>query len=112
MSAALPHTIDAGEYMVANSVMPTVGPARRLVGVGLGTTLRVVLGNQMPDYQANAMLFALAGLGWLISMALALRIPRNAAGSGRAGPGGGPRRRRGLVEALAHLSSAGRPDSA
>ncbi|MEO8214785.1 MAG: hypothetical protein ABI560_16405 [Myxococcales bacterium] len=27
LSAALPHTIDPGEYMVANSVVPTVGPA-------------------------------------------------------------------------------------
>ena len=29
LSASLPHTIDAGEYMVANSVVPTVGPAGR-----------------------------------------------------------------------------------
>ena len=32
LSASLPHTIDADEYMVANSVVPTVGPAGVLVG--------------------------------------------------------------------------------
>ncbi len=41
LSAALPHTIDAGEYMVANSVMPTIGPAGTVIGVGLGTGLRL-----------------------------------------------------------------------
>ena len=37
LSASLPHTIDADEYMVANSVVPTVGPAGVLVGAGVGT---------------------------------------------------------------------------
>ena len=56
LSASLPHTIDASEYMVANSVVPTVGPAGVLIGVGVGTSLRLVLGQSMPDYRANAML--------------------------------------------------------
>ena len=29
LSASLPHTIDSSEYMVANSVVPTVGPRGR-----------------------------------------------------------------------------------
>ena len=44
LSASLPHTIEPDEYMVANSVVPTVGPAGVLVGAGVGTTLRLVLG--------------------------------------------------------------------
>ena len=104
LSAALPHTIDAGEYMVANSVMPTIGPLGTVVGVGLGTTLRVVLGSQMPDYRANAVLFTLAGLGWLISMGLALRIPRHALGPDEPDPAIARDVVRGLVEALSHLT--------
>ena len=49
--------------MVANSVMPTVGPAGVLVGVGVGTSAAVVLGQTMPDYRANAMLFVVAAAG-------------------------------------------------
>lgn len=103
LSAALPHTIDASEYMVANSVMPTIGPLGTVVGVGLGTTLRIMLGNQMPDYRANAVLFCLAGAGWLISMAFALRIPRRALGPDEPDPALAREIVRGLVEALAHL---------
>ena len=44
LSASLPHTIDSSEYMVANSVVPTVGPAGVLIGAGVGTALRLVLG--------------------------------------------------------------------
>lgn len=103
LSAALPHTIDAGEYMVANSVMPTIGPLGTVVGVGLGTTLRVVLGNQMPDYQANAVLFCVAAAGWLISVVLALRIPRQALGPDAPDPALAREIVRGLAEALNHL---------
>ena len=94
LSAALPHTIDPSEYMVANSVMPTIGPLGTVVGRGLGTTLRVVLGNQMPDYRANAVLFCLAASAGWSALALALRIPRRRARPGRAGTGPRPRHRR------------------
>ncbi len=80
LSASLPHTIDADEYMVANSVVPTVGPAGVLVGVGVGTGLRLVLGQSMPDYQANAILFVVAAAGFVLSASLALRIPRRQLG--------------------------------
>ncbi|MDN5803284.1 MAG: MFS transporter [Microlunatus sp.] len=103
LSSALPHTIEPSEYMVANSVMPTIGPLGAVIGVALGTTIRVVLGARMPDYAANGVLFCLAATGWLISSGLALRIPRHELGPDA------PEAARprdiivGLVEALVHL---------
>jgi MFS family permease len=105
LSASLPHTIDAEEYMVANAVVPTVGPAGILIGAGVGTTLRLVLGRVMADYSANAILFAVAAAGFVLSACLALRIPRHRLGPDDVEP---PRPRdivAGLVEALAHLRS-------
>lgn len=103
LSAALPHTIDSGEYMVANSVMPTIGPLGTVVGVALGTTLRVALGQMMPDYRANAILFSLAATGWLVSSGLALRIPRQALGPDEPDPALAREIVRGLTRALGHL---------
>ena len=103
LSASLPHTIDDDEYMVANSVVPTVGPAGALVGVGVGTGLQLLLGRSMPDHEANAVLFVVVAAGFVLSACLALRIPR-----GRLGPDvPEPTRARdvvaGLAEALRHL---------
>ena len=103
LSAALPHTIDAGEYMVANAVVPTVGPAGALVGAGVGTVLRLVLGRGLPADTANAILFAVVAVGFGLSVGLALRIPRR-----RLGPDGSPTTHagdvvRGLADALRHL---------
>jgi MFS family permease len=103
LSASLPHTIDPGEYMVANSVVPTVGPAGLLIGVAVATPLRLTLGHVMPDYRANAILFVVAAVGFVVSASLALLIPRR-----QLGPDGTATTKArdvvgGLVEALAHL---------
>ena len=55
--------------MVANSVVPVVGPAGALIGVGVATSLRLILGQVMPDYRANAILFAIAAAGFVLSAA-------------------------------------------
>jgi MFS family permease len=103
LSASLPHTIDPSEYMVANSVVPTVGPAGLLIGVAVATPLRLILGHVMPDYRANAILFVIAAVGFVMSAGLALLIPRR-----QLGPDGSATTRArdvvtGLIEALAHL---------
>ena len=103
LSAALPHTIDPSEYMVANSVMPTIGPAGTVVGVGLGTGLRLVLGAQMPDYAANGILFAVAAGGFVFSASLALRIGRAKLGPDEPAPARPSDIVAGLIEALRHL---------
>jgi MFS family permease len=103
LSASLPHTIDEDEYMVANSVVPTVGPAGALVGVGVGTGLRLLLGRSMPDYTANAVLFAVVAAGFVFSACLALRIPRRRLGPDVQEPTRARDVLAGLTEALVHL---------
>ena len=105
LSASLPHTIDAGEYLVANSVVPIVGPAGLLIGVAVAAPLRLILGHVMPDHRANAILFLVAAVGFVVSAGLALLIPR-----GQLGPDGTVVTRArdivsGLIDALAHLRS-------
>ncbi|MFP5282468.1 MAG: MFS transporter [Actinomycetes bacterium] len=103
LSASLPHTIDPGEYMVANAVVPTVGPAGVLVGAGVGTGLRLLLGRGMADYSANAVLFCVAAGGFALSASLALRIPRRRLGPDALVPPHPTQIVTGLVEALRHL---------
>jgi MFS family permease len=104
LSSALPHTIDPDEYMVANSVVPTVGPAGALIGVGVGTGLRLLLGGRMADYEANAILFAVAATGFVLSASLALRIPRRQLGPDDVQAAKASDIIAGLSEALAHLN--------
>lgn len=103
LSASLPHTIDPDEYLVANSVVPTVGPAGLLVGVGIATGLRLLLGQSLPDFQANAVLFVVAALGFGVSVGLALRIPRRQLGPDIVVTARARDVVAGLAEALRHL---------
>src|SRR5215217_9615490 len=103
LSASLPHTIDPTEYMVANSVVPTVGPAGVLLGAGVGAAMRLILGTVMPDYVANAILFMVAAAGFAFSAGLALRIPRHQLGPDVVDPTRSRDVVTGLVAALRHL---------
>jgi MFS family permease len=80
LSASLPHTVTESEYLVANSVVPTVGPFAVIVGGGLGAGFRLVSAGRVPANTADAVLFLLAVCGFLISAGLSLRIPRNRLG--------------------------------
>lgn len=103
LSAALPHTIDPDEYLVANSVVPTVGPVGLLIGSGVGTVLRLLAGNRVSGYSADAFLFALAAAGYVASASLALRIPRDRLGPDEPEPTRARDVLAGLVVALRHL---------
>ena len=104
LSASLPHTIDADEYLVANAVVPTVGPAGVLVGAGIGTGLRLLLGRSMPDYLANAVLFVVVAVAFVVAALLVLRIGRRALGPDAETPAvRAGEVLQGLVEAVRHL---------
>ena len=104
LSASLPHTIEPEEYLVANSVVPTLGPAAVIIGGGTAAGVRLLLTGRVPASTADACLFALAAVGFIVSGALTLRIGRN-----RLGPDLGQHRTsaaeiaRGLVDTVRHL---------
>jgi MFS family permease len=80
LSASLPHTVEESEYLVANSVVPTVGPFAVIVGGGLGAGFRLVSAGHVSANTADAVLFLLAMCGFLVSAGLSLRIARNRLG--------------------------------
>lgn len=80
LSASLPHTIDADEYLVANSVMPTIGPAGTIVGAGVGFAVRLGLDGVIRGNLIDAVLFALAAVGYLASVMVAVRFTRHQLG--------------------------------
>ncbi len=84
LSAALPHTVDKDEYLIASSVMPTIGPAGVLVGAAVAAAIRFGASTRMETYQADALIFLAAALGFAITVVLALRIPARALGPDRA----------------------------
>jgi MFS family permease len=105
LSASLPHTIDPGEYMIANSVVPTVGPAGLLIGVAIATPLRLILGHVITDYQANAILFIISAVGFALGAVMALWFPRRQLGPDERATTKARDVLTGLLEAVAHLRS-------
>jgi hypothetical protein len=91
--------------MIANSVVPTVGPAGLLIGVAVATPLRLIFGHVMPDYRANAILFVIAAAGFMLSAGMALRIPRRQLGPDEVVTTKAREVITGLLEAVAHLRS-------
>lgn len=107
LSAALQHTVDDDEYLMASSVMPTIGPAGVIIGAGVAFAIRFTFGAFWPTNQADAIIFAVAGAGFVITAVLALGIPRRALGPMRVTEEARTTRAidvaRGLVHALGHL---------
>lgn len=74
LTAGLHYTVDEEEFLTASSVVPTIGPLGVMIGALLGTLGRLVLGNFVPSYIADAVVFTIAGVLFLCSVALVTRI--------------------------------------
>ena len=74
LSAALPYTIDEDEYLSANTIMPIIGPAGVMVGAAVAAGVRLVLGQVWQTYQADAVVFTIAAVGFATSATLASRF--------------------------------------
>ena len=80
LSAALPHTVEEDEYLIASSVMPTIGPSGVLLGAAVAAAIRFTATGHMESYQADALIFTTAALGFTVAVILSLRIPRPSLG--------------------------------
>lgn len=104
ISAALAHTVDADEYLSANTVMPLVGPAGAVVGGGVVFGARFVFSQWLPVYRADSIAFGIAAAGFAASAYLAARFGRRALGPDHQHHHTARDVLRGLIAALGHLS--------
>lgn len=111
LSAGLQYTVDDDEYLTASSIIPTVGPLGVVIGAAIGFAAVAGLGGFLPSYQADAVVFWIASLGFIGSVFVAARFSRDGLGPE---PGQPTTRMRdvaaGLGRAWRHLGS--RPQAA
>ncbi len=106
LSAALPHTVDDGDLLSANAVLPTAGTVAYTVGLGVGGLWQGLL-----DDAAGTVTGALAPAAalWLLAGGLASRFERGALGPEIEGRTRAPSSTAGvlrdLVEGVRHLRS-------
>ncbi|MDR1388251.1 MAG: MFS transporter [Propionibacteriaceae bacterium] len=72
--AALPHTVRAEQYLAANTVLPIIGPFGMMVGAGLAAGIRLTLGRVWSVTMADALIFAVAAVGFLAAVLITVRF--------------------------------------
>jgi MFS family permease len=95
LSAALPHTVGAGQLLPANAVVPTAGTIAYVAGIGLGGIAGTALGDP-------ALVLVAVG-GWAAAAGVGMGFLRPALGPDG---GGSPARDGGARSALAGLRAA------
>ncbi|MBA2574572.1 MAG: MFS transporter [Nocardioidaceae bacterium] len=109
LSAALPHVVETRALVLANSIMPTSGTIAFMLGLAVGSGLRLAQSALSPTgVNADVVLLLLAAAGFVLAAALTSRIPRHLLGPDldSAPPAAAEalsRVRRGLMAGLRHL---------
>ncbi len=81
LSAALPHVVETRQLVLANSIVPTSGTLAFMIGLGVGSSLRLVPPELLPsDLNANVGLLLMAAAGYGLAAVLTWRIPRHLLG--------------------------------
>lgn len=78
LSASLPHVVEPSDLLMANAVTPTSGTLAALVGVGVGTSGRVLV--EMAGGNPDVVVLLAAAAGYGAAALLSLRIPRTMLG--------------------------------
>lgn len=80
LNASLAHTVERREYLLANSLIAPLGPLGVAVGAVVAMIVRLMGGSFLAPHHADAAIFVLSGIGFTVSVVLALRIERTALG--------------------------------
>lgn len=80
LTAGLEHTIDRREYLVASSIMPTIGPLGLMIGAGIAAAVRLLGARVMPVHQADSLIFAISAVLFAVSVGLGTRFGRTELG--------------------------------
>lgn len=80
LQAALPLTVQGKDYLVANSIMPMVGPLGVAIGALVAGGVRLGTAGFLPTSTADAIIFGTSGVVFLLGVGLALGIPPRAIG--------------------------------
>ncbi len=80
LQAALPRVVTGTDYLVANSIVPMVGPIGLAVGAIVAGTVRLASSGRIPTHWADGMIFATSALLFATSATLASLLPARSLG--------------------------------
>lgn len=80
LQAALPLTVQGRDFLVANSIMPMVGPLGVVIGALVAGGVRLGTAATLPTWTADAAIFAISAAVFLTSVGLAIALPPRAIG--------------------------------
>ena len=103
LQAAVPLTVHGRDFLIANSILPMLGPLGVVVGTVVAGGIRMGTAGVLPTQLADALIFSVSAALFLVTAALGVRVPPRAFGPTvvhrpRAGEVLG-----GLYRALVHL---------
>jgi MFS family permease len=80
LMAGLPHTIEEGEYLAANTALPVIGPLGMMVGALVAAVVRLTVGNIVSATLADALIFTIAAACFLASVTVCRGFTRRSLG--------------------------------
>ncbi|GAA2180163.1 MFS transporter [Brooklawnia cerclae] len=83
LGAGMPYTVDSDEYLEAASVMPMIGPSAAIFGGLAAAAIRLGSGRVFESWQADGLVFLLAGIMFVCAVSLTTRFARMSLGPDR-----------------------------
>jgi MFS family permease len=78
--AGLPHTVEEGEYLAANTTLPIIGPLGLMIGAATAAAIRLTVGSLADATTADGLIFLLAAVCFVASVVTCYRFPAGGLG--------------------------------